>query len=392
MERFLFEKCAFGPQRSRMINSNLSALAAEFKMRAGELSGTRVTAGFDGFVDEIISVVQERKGLDQWTPMSDITSFGKWITAAAGRSSLREIIVHRADPGGCTVNMGDGLAALGIKLDAFATLGQPIHGAFADFAAKCHSCHSWGREPGRTLAFEFADGKLMFSAVTQLAEFDPAMLDKVLADGTYLRSCQQARLVALTDWTLYPHMTACWRKLQTEVYGKLKHRPFFYLDLVDPTSRSEADIRAMIEAIPAFEKSGVTVLGLNGNEANVLSRLLNLPEIHEAAEAVRDQAAGLRKKLGISQVVIHCMKVAACADEKGAVVVQGPYCAQPKKSTGAGDRFNAGYCSGLLLNLTPTECLLMGSACSGFFVRNARSASASELAQFVESWAKGQVD
>lgn len=375
-----------------MSKLNLIALAAEFKKRAGELSGTRVTAGFDGFVDEIISVVQERRGLDQWTRMSEISDFGNWIQAAAGRSSLREIIVHRADPGGCTVNMGDGLAALGIDLDAFATLGQPMHGAFAEFGAKCHSCHSWGREPGRTLAFEFADGKLMFSAVTQLAEFNPAMLDKVLADGAYLGACQQARLVALTDWTLYPHMTACWRKLQSEVFSKLTHRPFYYLDLVDPTSRSEADIRAMIEAIPGFEKSGRTVLGLNGNEANVISRLLKLPVIHEDGEAVRDQAARLREKLGISQVVIHCMKVAARADQQGAVVAEGPYCAHPKKSTGAGDRFNAGYCCGLLLNLSPMDCLLLGSACSGFFVRNARSASAPELGQFIESWAEGKVD
>lgn len=375
-----------------MSKSDLTALAAVFIKRAGELSGTRVTAGFDGFVDEIISVVQERKGLGEWTPMSDITGFGNWIKAAAGRSSLREIIVHRADPGGCTVNMGDGLAALGIGIDVFATLGQPVHGAFAEFAAKCHSCHSWGREPGRTLAFEFADGKLMFSAVTQLAEFDPAMLDKVLADGTYLRSCEQARLIALTDWTLYPHMTACWRKLQAGVFSQLTHRPFYYLDLVDPTSRSEADIRAMIEAIPDFEKSGDTVLGLNGNEANVLSRLLNLPEVHEESEAVKRQAACLREKLGISQVVIHCMKVAARADREGSVVVQGPYCATPKKSTGAGDRFNAGYCCGLLLNFSPVDCLLMGSACSGFFVRNARSASVVELGQFMESWAEGKVD
>ncbi len=148
----------------------------------------------------------------------------------------------------------------------------------------------------------------------------------------------------------------------------------------------------MIEAIPAFEQSGVTVLGLNGNEANVLSRLLNLPEVHEESEAVKEQAACLREKLGISQVVIHCMKVAARADQQGAVVVQGPYCAQPKKSTGAGDRFNAGYCSGLLLNLLPIDCLLLGSACSGFFVRNARSASASELGQFLEALAAGSVN
>jgi len=53
----LFENIAPEPQRSRMTKLNLAALAAEFKKRAGELTGTRVAAGFDGFVDEIISVV-----------------------------------------------------------------------------------------------------------------------------------------------------------------------------------------------------------------------------------------------------------------------------------------------------------------------------------------------
>ena len=150
----------------------LAPLAARLHHSIGDLSKCSVVVGFDGFVDEIISVVHERHGLDQWSPVRNIETFGNLIKAAAGRSSLREIIVHHADPGGCAVNLGDGLLALGVPLDCFATLGQPRHAAFETFARQCHSCHSWGREPGRTLAFEFADGKMMFSAVTPLAEFD----------------------------------------------------------------------------------------------------------------------------------------------------------------------------------------------------------------------------
>ena len=62
-------------------------------------SQSPVVAVFDGFVDEIISVVGERTSLSEWKPVPLISQFGDLIKAAAGRSSLREIIVHRADPG-----------------------------------------------------------------------------------------------------------------------------------------------------------------------------------------------------------------------------------------------------------------------------------------------------
>jgi len=369
----------------------LALLSATLRERAGAIPQLSVTVGFDGFVDEIISVVKERQDLDHYTPEKDISAFADRIKAAAGKSSLTEIVVHRMDPGGCAVNLGDGLNALGFPLDCFATLGQPRHAAFEAFAAQCRSCQAWGREPGRTLAFEFPDGKLMFSAVAQLAEFTPALLDQTLADGAYAGACAQASLIALTDWTLYPHMTACWRKLQQTVYAGLKQRPFFYIDLVDPTSRREADIRAMLEAVPDFEKSGPTVLGLNGTEANVVARTLGQPVVEdESLPAIVAQAEGIRQRLGISQVVTHCVKMAARADVQGARGVHGPYCAHPKKSTGAGDRFNAGYVCGLMLGLGPEDCLNLGSAASGFFVRQARSATVAELAGFVNDWAVGQ--
>ncbi len=374
------------------MDGRLNQLAGWLRERSPEIATLQVVAGFDGFVDEIISVVEERRGLSEWTPVKDIGTFGSLIQAAAGRSSLREIIVHRADPGGCSVNLGDGLMALGMQFDCFATLGQPRHAAFDAFATQCRSCHSWGREPGRTLAFEFADGKLMFSSVAQLAGFNCELLQQTLQDGAYTAACRKAGLIALTDWTLYPHMTECWRKLQAEVFSQLAHRPYFFLDLVDPTSRSEKDIQAMLEAIPGFEAAGPTVLGVNGTEANVLSRALGLPPAPEEMVALREQAAQLRARLGISQVVTHCVKLAVAADEHGTWGVQGPYCAQPKKSTGAGDRFNAGYVCGLLLKLPPEARLLLGCTASGFFVRQARSGTAGELADFASHWADGRPD
>lgn len=366
---------------------SLSELAQ--RVEAVDLSQCRMVTGFDGFVDEMISVVGERKSLNDFTPVSDIAAFGKLISAAAGHSSLREIVVNDTHPGGCAVNLADGLASLGVQIDCFATLGDPMHAAFRAVAGKCQGFHSWGREPGRTLAFEFPDGKLMFSAVRQLAEFTPDAVMAYLADGTYVKACAGARVIALTDWTLYPHMTGVWRLLLREVFAKLGHRPDFLIDLVDPSSRSAADILEMAGILQDFEPSGPLTLGLNGNEANILCRLHGLASA--APEATPDetlaQAVALRDRLEISRVVIHRIPFAVSSDDDGGCIQPGPFCPNPKKSTGAGDRFNAGICLALALGYTSPDALALGCATAGFFVRNARSANQVELAEFLRQWA-----
>lgn len=344
-----------------------------------------VVVGFDGFVDEMVSVVSERTSLEEFSPVRDIATFGALISAAAGHSSLREIVVNAVQPGGCAVNLGDGLAALGVPVDCFATLGEPMHPAFLEPASRFRKTVSWGGEPGRTIAFEFADGKLMFSSVKQLAEFTSQDISRRLEDGTYQASCNGAAIIALTDWTLYPHMTGVWRMLRESVYGKLKHRPHFFIDLVDPSSRSASDILDMVEVLPSLESCGPVTLGLNGNEANILARLLGLDSAQEENECLR-LASDLRAKTGLSSVLIHKLKFAVSSGPAGAFLAQGPYCERPIKSTGAGDRFNAGYCLGLVAGAAPEDCLILGSASSGFFVRNARSASREELSRFLNQW------
>jgi hypothetical protein len=225
----------------------------------------------------------------------------------------------------------------------------------------------------------------MFSAVSQLADFTPEYVTKKLADGAYAKACTEARLIALTDWTLYPHMTAVWRLLQEKVYSKLTHRPAFFIDLVDPSSRSSDDIRAMLDTLPAFGATGPLTLGLNGNEANIIARLFGLPTASDAPESALAQAQALRTRLNIAEVVIHHIKFAAVANATEAAQMRGPFCAKPKKSTGAGDRFNAGYALGLLLQLDAPARLACATGASGFFVREARSASLAELAGFIET-------
>lgn len=350
-----------------------------------------VVTGFDGFVDEMISLVSERKSLEEFVPVPDIGTFGALVTAASGHSSLREIVINDVHPGGCAVNLGDGLAALGVAVDCFATLGEPPHPAFATTTARFRSARSWGRDPGRTLAFEFSDGKLMYSAVKQLQEFTAEDVRCRLRDGLYQQACQQAGVIALTDWTLYPHMTGVWCLLLREVFAKLTHRPHFFFDLVDPSSRTPEAILAMLVTLSAFEACGPVTLGLNGNEANILARLTGLIEAEaDAGDSLR-LAGELRTRLCLSRVVVHRNKFAVAAGLEGGASAQGPHCANPRKSTGAGDRFNAGCILGLLAGGSLKDCLVLGCATSGYFVREAHSANRDELRAFMLAWDEGSL-
>ena len=201
-------------------------------------------------------------------------------------------------------------------------------------------------------------------------------------------------MIALTDWSLFPYMTQVWRLLHSEVFARLGHRPAFFVDLVDPSTRSVADIRDMAIILHEFESVGPVTLGLNGNEANVLCRAHGVSSAPADAtpEQTLQQAFALRDLFGVTRVVIHRVPFAVSAAAECGSMQPGPYSAGAKKSTGAGDRFNAGFCLGLALGLDDGESLVLGCAASGFFVRHARSASREELVDFLERWAAGVVD
>lgn len=330
-------------------------------------------AGFDGFVDEMIELVDERQSPEAYQVVGQISEFAAEIARGAGKSMLREIIVHRQDAGGCAVNISDGLTALGVTTDCFATLGEPQHKAFAEVGGRCRTFESWACEPGRTLAFEFKDGKVMFSSVQHLNDFKPDVVQRYLEKGAYPQRCHEATVIALTDWTLYPNMTAVWQQLQEQVYSKLSQRPWFFIDLVDPSSRSVADIKAMLIVMQGFSQAGPCILGLNVNEAQLLCRLCELPAVVDTEKGIREASQSLQDALQIEGIVIHSTRWAAVATNDHTASVCGPYCEQPVKLTGAGDRFNAGFCTGLMLEQDLENCLRLAVATSGFFVAHGRS-------------------
>lgn len=367
-------------------SKQLVALADRLELTERDVALANAVIGFDAFVDESIRIVGERSTPESYQAMRTISDFGDWVSRSAGLSGSREFVCEETRAGGCSVNMGDGIATVGVPLTAFSGVGSPAHPAFQDFSDKCRAVHSVGMEPGRAIVTEFDDGKLMFCSFSHFARLTPEYLHQQFADGSFRAACEDAKGIAFTSWSVYPYMTDCWRYIYQEALAGITHRPHFFFDLADPASRSTSDVVEMIEALQGFEAIGPVTLSLNGNEANQVASALGFAKAGDEPNAVQQLAGQIREHAAISEASIHLVRGATSVSNDGVVTVDGPYCEKPQRSVGAGDRFNAGIFIGLLLGLSPADRLLLGCAGSGYYVRNAASAAWPALIQFLRRW------
>ncbi|HLY09948.1 MAG TPA: PfkB family carbohydrate kinase [Planctomycetota bacterium] len=356
------------------------------KLKAFNASKKSVMIGLDGFVDLIIDVVDKRTGPDAHTRVETIADLGARITRAAGLSSNLELVVRQEKLGGNGPIMANAMIEAGFPVTYIGNLGRPsVHPVFADMAKRCKACHTLAA-PGTTDALEFRDGKIMMGKHQSLKEVTYERMLEVVGKNKLKAIWEQSTLIALTNWTMITAQTEIWKHLHKDMAKvKTPAGAILFTDLADPEKRAEKDIAEAVGFLKNFRSSHRVVLGVNQKESMEVGAALGMQ--FDPAEIERN-AVALRKALDLDAVVIHPTKNAACATEKGSAIFDGPYCQNPKLTTGAGDNFNAGFCVGLLAGLEPVEMLATGVSNSGFYVRNGRSATAKDLVGFVGQWEK----
>src|ERR1019366_1885068 len=125
--------------------------------------------GLDGFVDEIISVVDKRESADKFTRVPTLAAMGERISAAAGQSTNIELVVERVKLGGNGPIMANALAAFTVQVTYLGNLGYPaLHPIFQELASRA-TVYSIA-DPARTDALEFDDGKIMLGKHASLRD------------------------------------------------------------------------------------------------------------------------------------------------------------------------------------------------------------------------------
>jgi hypothetical protein len=371
-----------------MPNPVLASVAK--KLKAFDASKKKVMIGLDGFVDLIIDVVDKRTGPDTHTRVETIAELGARISRAAGLSSNIELVVRQEKLGGNGPIMANAMIEAGFPVTYIGSLGRPsVHPVFAQMAKNCKACYSLAA-PGTTDALEFRDGKIMLGKHQSLKEVTYARMLEVVGKDKLKKIWETSDLIALTNWTMLTGQTEIWKRLQKDMAKvKAPAGAILFTDLADPEKRAEKEIADAVGFLKNFRSTHRVVLGVNQKESMEVGAALGMQFVPDEIEK---NAVALRKALDLDAVVIHPTKNAAVATEKGSATFDGPYCQNPKLTTGAGDNFNAGFCVGLLAGLEPVEMLASGVSNSGFYVRNGRSATGKDLAGFVAQWDKRHGD
>jgi sugar/nucleoside kinase (ribokinase family) len=373
-----------------MINSPELRGKCAGQLLAAEERARQLTAfvGLDGFVDEIIHVVDKRDSAESYVRVPTITKLAERIAAAAGKSTNIELVNRRTKLGGNGPIMANALCSLGIKVTYVGALGYPtMHPVFEEFAKRA-DVHSIA-EAGHTDALEFDDGKVMFPKTVQLNEVNWANIQARYGRDRFVAKFNTAALIGFVNWTMLPYMSDLWEALLQELCPKLTGlRRQCFFDLADPEKRPAKDLAKAMDLIVRFEEYFDVTLGVNEKEAFEIGHALGLGSQDHSPEGLTNLARSIQQRLPISTVIIHPVAYALAISNSQLHVVQGPFCAKPLISTGAGDHFNSGYCLGKLLGLDTTMSLLAGVTTSGFYVRAGKSPNIPELAEMMRNWPK----
>ena len=334
--------------------------------------------GFDGFVDEIIHVVDKRKSPNEYNRIKTIPAFSERIASGAGLSANIELVPEQIKLGGNGPIMANAILAQDHEVSYIGAIGdERIDPVFEEFAGKCRRVITL-TEPGHTDALEFYDGKIMLGKMNNLVDVSLEKLLEKISEEELKELLADTDMIAFTNWTMLSNLNGIMEKFGAIISG-FKKKPRVFIDLADPKKRTTMDIRQVLTIISGLPCD--TVLSMNLSESTTISLVLGIKE-----DDILPRAMQIREKMGIYGIVIHPLNGAAVASEEDAVWLEGPYTKKPKLTTGAGDNFNAGFCNAWIGGFAPGECLMTGVCTSGYYVRKARSPKRKELLTFMKEW------
>lgn len=370
---------------------------------AEELRGVRAVIGFDGFIDSIIRVVDQRRSMEpeDFRAVATITGFADRCAAAAGKSANLELHVVERRFGGNGPLLAAAMGSLGASVTYIGAVGteaeprslSPVYGPMAE---KCAAVYPVA-PAAQTDALEFEDGKLMLGKTASVQAVSWELIRWAIGIDTIRSIYEQSTTIGVVNWVMLQGVEGIWRGLMEEVLPGLSaaHPRRMFVDLCDPAKRTDEDVRRAAGFLTELSGFVPVTLGLNQSEAERMGRVLGAdiyegPGNQSLGTAMEHAASSIRARLGLACCVVHPREGAAAADARGSAWFEGPFTVRPKISTGAGDHFNGGFAMAQDLGLGLAECLAVGCAVSGAYVRDARSPGRERLVEFLRDLPRSQ--
>jgi len=369
-----------------------------------------IVFGFDGFLDQIYTVVSKRLSVHDYEPVVSMAEWADILKNSAGSAANFEIIEKKRSTGGFVANTAGSLVSLlGSPLQNVTIAGNfgtpDILPIFSDFFAGSYNCKmiSIG-EPGYTHAYEFDDGKLMMTSFASILTLDANAILASIPEQQLIELLDASDLFGLGYWSITTGMTSIFRYFATTIFPAL-HKPLhLFLDLASLRKRSDDDIGEAASIIASFPENARVTLSLNDKEAIQLYEALmgqKITDIYPESEISIDNKdvflfviGAIHQQLTNCQVIIHSPKYAFAIDRGiGDDGINETICVVPNAFTekasflvAAGDAFNGGACLGVLAGCKAEEVLLIGNAVASYFIRTGQRCNQDQTMGFLNQY------
>jgi hypothetical protein len=361
--------------------ANLRLLSELLQNAQSTLASKRILAGFDGFVDSIVKVVNYKNEGHDPVFFHTVEEFGNYIAGkkGSGFSLESEELVQKL--GGNMPIMANALAGMGTAVSCIGAFGIPtIVPVFNGMHSNC-KLFSF-TNPGITTAIEFTDGKMMLAQMTDLNHADWRTIKEAIGLEKIKSIYGESDMLCLVNWSELDHSNEIWEGILKEVIIPQKQLPekTFFFDLSDCSKRSSEAITKGIGLIKDFSKYGAVTLSLNRNEAGIVYRTCFTANM---GDNLASAGEGLFEHLNINTLIIHSAKASLAWDRNGVYESEPVFIANPKISTGAGDNFNAGFCIASLMGGSIASCIELANLVASLYMRSGESMDLERLQAYI---------
>lgn len=348
------------------------------------LGDEKVVLGFNGAIDRVREIVDERQRQDTYKRVQRLDDFGKQISSAGEeeRSMLMEWVCSDMRTGALVCHISRALGMLDFDPVMIGMFGDPPKDAFLDEFGE-YDMESLG-EPAYTDAIEFDDGKLMLSESGGMRYLDWEMLCEKVGFDQLASYLDGAAVLGMGYWAEISDMVSIFEGIADELAPTLSSPPkHILIDPADVGTRPSKDIKQAGAVLNRLDAVSPVTMSANRYETIDIANSLR----STAGERSPKTAAAIaREELGISRFVTHGATESALVTESGVFGVDVPREDEPVLSTGAGDHFNAGFLLGLIYNLDPEESVALGNAVGGCFVRQGDPPTYEKIKEFLQAY------
>ena len=344
-----------------------------------------VLFGFDGFIDNIWTLVSERNSVEDYKVMNSMLTLNQRIKDSAGGGLSTEILKKDKRAGGFNANTARVLNYLGINTTLLSLFGEKENDEVFKDLVKDSEIISLG-DPCSAQIFEFEDGKLMFPNNENIRKMNWNQLKNKVGLTKLIEIIDQADLLAFGYWSNMPYYDTIIKGIIKEVIPKIKDKKRkMFMDFGNVKKRSDHDLAEFSRSLGALEKHFELTVSLNRTETIDTAAALGIETELEKNNYI-NIAQEIRKEMGISNFVVHTNNFALSVNDSGAQKLEQPYCENPVVTTGAGDTFNGGYISAMIISDDPEIRLAAASSTACYFIRNAEPPTLEQLKTFLTNY------